>query len=419
MAALEGAINALAIDSEPAPAPTLLDALAHAPGAAALVVAALERAEDRKALRRAHPQLRDAVGEETVKLEANFAAAALAARPPTPRRWPRLEELTLRKFSFASLEALGSETWGGLRSLSLYGIRKEMGLSSARALAAALRRMPALRALELRRVVVCAERAGGELFSADVAPRLRALTLRTLSARSLRLMELDLLVQTGWPLEELHLRVDPGIVPAGVAALVAAPTFAIRRLSLTHCFLRAPALLSIADAPWPLEELDLSYNDLSTTAAGPALEALSRHAGLRSLNLQGCSLNAASFKALVEAAWPALTSLKAPGANVDFAGPYALELDGPAFAGFPALEELDLSGVPLGEVGMWLLGTRPWEHLKKLDLRDARLDVPSAAVLASREWAALEVLDLRGNRLGWVLTFEVPRLWSPELVVLQ
>jgi hypothetical protein len=53
---------------EPAQGLTLLGALARAPAAAALVVAALDRLEDRRALRLAHPQLRDAVGEAATKL---------------------------------------------------------------------------------------------------------------------------------------------------------------------------------------------------------------------------------------------------------------------------------------------------------------------------------------------------------------
>ena len=64
----------------------------RAPAAAALVVAALDQLEDRPALRLAHLQLRDAVGEATGKLEVpRFAAAP----PPTPRRWPRVEEPTM------------------------------------------------------------------------------------------------------------------------------------------------------------------------------------------------------------------------------------------------------------------------------------------------------------------------------------
>jgi hypothetical protein len=153
---------------EAAEAPTLPDALVHAPAAAAPVVAA-PRKLDRKMLRLAHTQLRDAVGEATTKLEArpcehHRAPAAppcgvcarspytIGARPPTPRRWPRLEKLALMRPGVTALEALGPGTWGGLRTLALEFYSTDFGLSvsAARALAATLRRMPALRALELR-----------------------------------------------------------------------------------------------------------------------------------------------------------------------------------------------------------------------------------------------------------------------------
>jgi hypothetical protein len=159
---------------EAAEAITILDALARALAAAALVVAALDRLEDRRALRLVCTQLRDAVGEATTKLEVRFEAAAVfeAARPPTPARWPRLEALTVMhpdagigyaqgldetptKSSVnrlwcdttysAALEAIGAESWGGLRTLTNLGNLNSpriMDVPAARALAAALRQMP-------------------------------------------------------------------------------------------------------------------------------------------------------------------------------------------------------------------------------------------------------------------------------------
>ena len=139
-----------------AEAPTLLDALARAPAAAALVVAALEEQDDRKALRLAHPQLRDAVDEAATKLTVSLTRAT--ARPPMARRWPRLEELTLRRPDSAALEALGAETWGRLRALGIGNWRSDIKCAldepSTRALSAALQRMPALRALEMWNVAL-------------------------------------------------------------------------------------------------------------------------------------------------------------------------------------------------------------------------------------------------------------------------
>jgi hypothetical protein len=90
---------------EAAEALALLEALARAPAAAALVAAALEDQSDRGALRVGHYQLRDAVGEAATKLQALFEGAA--ARPSTPPRWPRLEELTLLCPDFAASRRSG------------------------------------------------------------------------------------------------------------------------------------------------------------------------------------------------------------------------------------------------------------------------------------------------------------------------
>ena len=149
-----------------------------------------------------------------------------AARPPTPRRWPRIVELAVSLPNVSGLEALGAEAWGGLHSLrvdcSPFG--SQLGVPSARTLTAALRRMPALRALDLGSVRL-PEEAAEELFrasSAAAAPQLRALTLHMadLSPAAARM-----LAASGWRLEELVLRFSSDLGAAGVVALVAAPTF--------------------------------------------------------------------------------------------------------------------------------------------------------------------------------------------------
>ena len=398
--------------------PTLLDALARAPAAAALVVAALEQAEDRKALRLTHPQLRDAVGEATTKLGAGLPAAA---RPPTSQRWPRLEELTVDRPDLATIEALGSATWRALRSLRINGLtgpdvsfnadKADLDAPAARALAAALRRMPALRALDLD-CMVFSDAAAGELFrssSAEAVPQLRALTV---SNAELTLTAVCVLAAAGWRLEELDLSGN-ALGAAGLAALLSAPTFAFRRLAVFRCSLDAAALLALANAPWPLEELDLTGNNFHDAAAAAALPALSRHAGLRRLYVGDC-LSAASFKALVEAAWPALTHFGACQAKVAFDA-----LGAAAFAGFPALEELDLSGVALGEAGAALLASRRWMRLKKMNLYVCRLGATGVAALARGAWPALEWLNLFGNDIGAQLALEDARRWAPALVELR
>ena len=383
---------------EAAEAPTLLDTLARLPAAAALVVAALGR-RDRGALRLAHTQLRDAVGEATTELVVDPPATP-AARPPTPRRWPRLEELTMRHPDLAALEALGAETWDLLRALNIGDpcgyAPSDLDDPCARALAAALRRMPALRALGLWIVSLGYYwGAVGGMFCASSAPQLRELTIcnAELSSEVVRMI-----AATGWRLEALDLSGNYAlhmgargrlIGAADAAALAAAPTFALRRLNLSGCDLDAAAVGCLAAAPWPLEELDLSDNDLSRAA--PELAALSRHARLRELNLTNCKLSLAGFKALVEATWPALTYFALEGPRT---------LGPAAFAGFPALEELHLLGVQLGKAGARLLASRRWARLETLNLYGARIGASGFAALLAAPTFAIRRLFLRGCDLG-------------------
>ena len=284
-------------------------------------------------------------------------------------------------------------------------------MPSARTLTAALRRMPALRALDLGSVRL-PEEAAEELFrasSAAAAPQLRTLTLHMagLSPAAARM-----LAASGWRLEELVLRFSSDLGAVGVAALVAAPTFALRRLCLVNCGLDAAALLAMANAPWPLGDLDLGMNPFKAVTAGP-LAALSLHVRLRKLDLCFCFLSAASFKALVEAEWPALTHLVATRADVAFGGPHAL--GAAAFAGFPSLEELNLPEMALGEAGARLLASRRWSRLKELYLHGARLGDAGVAALARGAWPALERLGLCNTHLRAPLALKDARRWAPAL----
>jgi hypothetical protein len=173
------------------------------------------------------------------------------------------------------------------------------------------------------------------------------------------------------------------------------------------------AALSLANAPWPLKELHLLGNDFSAAAAPTALAALSRQAGLRDFDVGFCSLSTAGFMALVEATWTAWTSLVASYARKDFGGPHTLGVA--AFAGFPALEELNLQEAAPGEAGAALLASRRWPRLKKLDLRCTDLGAAGDAVLAHRAWPALERLGLSStaSAAGRAPTLADTRCWAP------
>jgi hypothetical protein len=315
-----------------------------------------------------HSEIRDAASEATKKLTTVPEVPRNVARPPTARRWPRLEDLRIYEPDSAAIEALGAETWGVLYifwlSYSYEPQKPALDATSVRAVAAVLRRMPALRTLKFSNAAI-SYAAAGELFGA--APRVDELLIVN---AQLTLAAMRVLAATKWRLEALNMGYNR-MGGARLTTLLAAPTFAIRRLSLRNCELDAADLLAIANAPGLLEELVLSLEDFGADAAGPALAALSRHVGLRKLVVRKCSITVAGFKALVEAGWPALTYLDAGGARLTFYGTHAPSAA--AYARFPALEELHLFGTLVGLAGRRLLTSRRWTHLRKLDLTSGQI----------------------------------------------
>ena len=308
--------------------------------------------------------------------------------------------------------------------------------------------MPALRTLDFTDCAI-SDAAAAALFPAAGAAG--ALNLRALSLVRVELSPaaVHAIVATGWRLDELDLSGNP-LGADGCAALLAAPSLALRVLRLEDCDLDAATFVALANAPWPLEELDVFHNDLgglgqlpgASSDVAAALVALSKRPCMRALNIAACLLTAASFKALAEASWPALVYLNADCYEVSFEGPDAL--GAAAFAGFPALEELDLSSVELGEAGARLLASRRWPRLKKLCLLSCALDDAALAALARGawpalktlylgmnrasnaghaalargDWPALEALDLGCNHLSPQPTLEDVRRWAPALVKL-
>ena len=253
---------------------------------------------------------------------------------------------------------------------------------------------------------------------------------------------------SGGRLKELNLGDNKNLGAAGIFALVAAPMTGLRRLTLSKCGLDAAALRVLARAHWPLEELDIGYNDFSDDAAGPALVALARHAGLLRLCVSECRLSPASFKALIEGTWPALTSLSARSpcygglASLD---PGAFFSPAAAFAGFPKLEKLEMSSLPLGKAGARVLARQRWPRLRELVLTKTALRDRGVAALALGDWPALQQLQLMFNDLGsnallalargsfpalmWLnlkyngrpmrATLDAARRWAPALVKLD
>ena len=108
---------------------------------------------------------------------------------------------------------------------------------------------------------------------------------------------------------------------------------------------------------------------------------------------------------------------KAIPATAAFDGPHAL--GAAAFAGFPALEELDLSEMVLGEAAARLLTSRRWARLRKLNLRSTQLGDAGLAALARGDFPALTWLDLCWNGIRAPPTLEDARRWAPALKTLH
>lgn len=412
--------------------PTLLS-LASARDAVAHILTMLE-IDERQALRLAHPELRDAIDAVTSTLVVNLRRSShvdIASARPAPQRWPELRSLTIIEPDLEAIKALASGRWNHLVTLDLTQgpalghrwrlrrvSRKMTSFNGAysRALSAALRMMPELAVLTLHNVQFSVN-SGATLFRAlsmETAPQMHVVRI---TDSNITPLAVRMMATTGWRLQEIDMAFNSTFGAACVAALIAAPTFAIRRINLQGCSLNAAALLSLANAPWPLQELNISRNNMKATDAGPALAALSRHRDLRRLDIGYCSLSAAGFKALVEATWPMLTTFVARGANVEFEGPYALSST--AFAGFPAVRILDLFRVSIGEVGAQLLSSQRWECLVILDLQHANIGIGGARALARGAWPMLKNLDLYGNGLSDFLSLADVRRWIPNLHVLN
>ena len=216
------------------------------------------------------------------------------------------------------------------------------------------------------------------------------------------------LAATGWRLEKL---VAGGLDLAQVAALVAAPTFALRELEISRSDLGPAALRTLAAAPWPLERVKIGGSIHRSAECGPPLATLSRHAGLRELVLVGVNLGPRAVRALLDAEWPALTKLELDLEDAeedeeedneeDDDDDFVFELGAASFAGFPRLEVLRLTGVWLGVEGARALAARPWACLRDLKLHCCELGDTGAAALARGKWAALERLNVTGeNGIG-------------------
>jgi hypothetical protein len=423
------------------PAAPLWALLTRAPTAGTLILASLS-AEDRKALRLAHPELHGALDAAAARLrvpaDAHADACARCALPqryPSARRWLLLQSLTLDSMRCAETDrrALAEAPWERLERVR------------AAPAAAAVMRAPRLRELELLGATgiegVEAALAAGAwplLERVEIVSNVPGVAAALGAARRLPLLrgadlggadegDVHALAAAGWRLDALTLR-DPAAGAAGaVAALAVAGHVALRRLRLSNCRLDGAALAALAAASWPLEELALRSVPLHRAACRAALAALARGAGatLRELDLHNARVGAAGLAALLAGEFTALTSLNFGRCKVDgralptsarLAAPALRRLAAPrnllrlrgaelvAAAALTALTSLDLASNRLHADGVAaLFAGAPLPALAHLCLDDNRLEDEGGAALgaaaAAGKLPALAALRLERNRL--------------------
>jgi hypothetical protein len=279
----------------------------------------------------------------------------------------------MRDSVLSATKALGADPWSGLLKLSLVFLT-DVDAPTARAPAAATRRMPALRALVLRfELGGCVlEEAVAELFPASSAAALSQLRSLTIIGADLAPAAASVLAATGWRLEALNLWLKPPcrLSAAGLAALVVQlPEQCVGALAARGPAPPGRGLLRLR--PGRLQGAGrglVARADLSQRRAGREFRRPAR-ARARSL----CPL---------------------PRAR----------------GGGP-----DLRGVELGPAGARLLASRRWARLRNLNLRGAQLGDAGVVELARGAWPALERLDLDDNGLSNELTLEDARRWAPAL----
>jgi hypothetical protein len=255
------------VPSSPAAAEqaTFMDVVTSAPGAAALIFAALGDGHDgqeaRKALRLAHPLICAAVDETTKQLWvlATGKPWEPSARAPTARRFPALLAMTVEGDELPIFEGMAGSPFTRLERLNIFDDAPPLydNLRFGRALVAALRCMPRLAKLEFE------ETSWVDDALVEAISKLRLPFLREFSFIS------DVFA--------------PGFGPAAVRA--------------------------IASTSWPLEKLSFDGPDFSSDDAGPAIAALHRFGRLRFLRMTACDLSPEVLKVATAVRWPALERL--------------------------------------------------------------------------------------------------------------
>lgn len=247
-------------------------------------------------------------------------------------------------------------------------------------------RLRGVRALELRVA------AGGDAAALDLAESPNLEGVRALNLQASAWPVPDLTLYTGAPATHL-------LTAVGARALAAAPQL----LGLTQLVLASNALgnegvQALVNAPWELELLDVSTNQLDD-AALLEIAGAGRLGSLKTLILGSGKFTPKGLEALAKSkALPALETLEFDGSEL---GPKGIDALFRALK-LPKLTRLGLSATGLGDDGAKTIATsKSAAQLESLELQDNKITQQGVLALAdSTQLAGLERLVLNDAWLG-------------------
>jgi uncharacterized protein (TIGR02996 family) len=247
-------------------------------------------------------------------------------------------------------------------------------------------RWKGVRALELRVA------AGGDAVALDLAASANLSGLRELNLQASSWPAPELTLYTGAPATHL-------LTAVGAKALAAAPQLSgLTALRLAPNAIGSEGVKAIVNAPWKLELLDVSTNQLDD-AALHAIAAATGLGALKTLILGSGKFTPKALEVLAKSkALPALETLEFDGAQL---GPKGIAAFLSALK-LPKLTALGLSATGLGDEGAKTIATsKNAAQLESLELQDNEITQQGVMALAdSTQLGGLQRLLLNDAWLG-------------------
>lgn len=211
----------------------------------------------------------------------------------------------------------------------------------------------------------------------------------------------EALSHAGWvDLQHLEL-LNCGLGPEGIAALTLNVDLfqQLRVLDLTMNNIGAEGVASLGNVGLPmLEELVLSYNDLSKGGAAALVAGIPRWPLLRQLDLTAVHFQSADLETLLSVKIPLLKRISLRDNELDSAAGRCLAQHAEQW---PCLRSLDLSGNSIGSEGLKELSKAQFPILQALYIAHDKLKVDSSGLealnIAAPTWPRLKILNLEGS----------------------